>query len=48
MDTEESLGTCPECMMTVPRSRLLVQYESSAGATLLAKCPNCSSIVYPE
>ena len=48
MDTEESLGTCPDCRMTVPRSRLLVQYESSAGVALIAKYSNFRSIVYPE
>lgn len=45
--THQSLGDCPECDVSVPASRLLIEYESTDGPGVFAECPACGDVVTP-
>lgn len=46
-ETQESLGNCPHCVLPIPRSRLLIEYETSNGPGIFAECPDCEDVVTP-
>lgn len=48
MNRRDTLGLCPECDATLPRSRLLVEYEREGRPATFAECPDCASVVSPE
>ena len=48
MNQRDTLGLCPECDASVPRSRLLVEYERDGRPATFAECPDCASVVSPE
>lgn len=46
-ETQETLGDCPDCDVSIPMSQLLIEYESSEGPDLFAECPECGGVVSP-
>ena len=50
MNTDESsLGHCPDCDESIPKARLLVEYEKDDGETgIWAECTVCNKVVAPE
>lgn len=48
MSTETSaLGTCPHCGEAIPRTRLLIEYDTPEGTATYAECPACHDVVHP-
>lgn len=48
MSTQIStLGRCPYCDATIPRSRLLIAYDTADGPAIYAECPDCRDVVHP-
>lgn len=48
MSQRNTLGLCPECSTNVPRSRLLIEYETGDRHIVFAECPNCREGVIPD
>lgn len=42
------LGTCPDCGAPIPRTHLLIEYETSSGSSCFAECPACLDVVHPQ
>ncbi|WP_290810020.1 hypothetical protein [Halovivax sp.] len=48
MSSEQSVaGDCPHCRAAVPRSRVIIEYETDAGPGVYAECPECEDVVAP-
>lgn len=42
------VGSCPVCGSPIPTRRVLIEYETAAGAAAFAECPDCGSVVHPD
>jgi endogenous inhibitor of DNA gyrase (YacG/DUF329 family) len=45
--TRPTLGDCPLCGRSIPRERLLIEYDTSDGQSMYAECPDCRKVVHP-
>lgn len=48
MSQRNTLGLCPECSTNVPRSKLLIEYETDDRHIVFAECPTCQDGIIPD
>lgn len=45
--TTPTVGACPVCGTGVPRTDVLIEYETDTGPAAYAECPGCREVVDP-